>query len=594
MKSESCPVGLVSLSSVVMALGLVMTSGLAFGVERKVLIVGIDGMRADCLIAANTPNIDAIIADGAVDWTCQAEDITISGPCWSSILTGVHRAKHLVTGNSFVPNDYQHYPHLYSRIREQCSTVRTASIVHWTPVNTQILQGNADLILSGLTDDQVRDACVTAVSQDAADVIFLHFDDVDHAGHGFGFSPTVPEYIATIEATDARVGAVMAAIQARPTYANEDWLVIVVSDHGGSGTSHGANIPEHRTVALVVSGDSTDSGTTIPTPTTIADVSPTVMAFLGLTVDPAWGWDGQAVGLDLANSPSVPLSCPSIVPLFFEGFEAVPLGPSVNEPVAQGVWSGTPPIGWSVDDTGVPGFNDPNVGVTEWEGWAFTNNDWWVSVAADQNRSQFTRGLGAIAVADPDEWDDRGAPSALGTYNAHLITPEISLAGVRPGSVRVEFDSSWRFEGLQRAELTARFDGGSPVTLLDWRSQAGTNFKPDATNEAVAITVDNPQGASSMILDFALLDAGNNWWWAIDNLQVFGEASLCVADVDDGSTSGTPDGGVTIDDLLFYLLIFNLGATRADIDNGTSTGIPDGGVTIDDLLYFISRFNAGC
>ncbi|QQS09716.1 MAG: hypothetical protein IPK69_03605 [Phycisphaerales bacterium] len=68
----------------------------------------------------------------------------------------------------------------------------------------------------------------------------------------------------------------------------------------------------------------------------------------------------------------------------------------------------------------------------------------------------------------------------------------------------------------------------------------------------------------------------------------------CVADVDDGSGTGTPDGGVTIDDLLYYLSIFNLGDVAADVDDGSGTGTPDAGVTIDDLLYFLTRFNAGC
>lgn len=31
-----------------------------------------------------------------------------------------------------------------------------------------------------------------------------------------------------------------------------------------------------------------------------------------------------------------------------------------------------------------------------------------------------------------------------------------------------------------------------------------------------------------------------------------------------------------------------------DVDDGTGTGTPDGGVTIDDLLYFLQRFEAGC
>lgn len=68
----------------------------------------------------------------------------------------------------------------------------------------------------------------------------------------------------------------------------------------------------------------------------------------------------------------------------------------------------------------------------------------------------------------------------------------------------------------------------------------------------------------------------------------------CIADTDDGSGIGTPDGGVTIDDLLFYLSIFEAGDIRSDVDDGTSTGMPDGGVTIDDLLYFLARFELGC
>ncbi|MGD9789934.1 MAG: GC-type dockerin domain-anchored protein [Phycisphaerales bacterium] len=69
---------------------------------------------------------------------------------------------------------------------------------------------------------------------------------------------------------------------------------------------------------------------------------------------------------------------------------------------------------------------------------------------------------------------------------------------------------------------------------------------------------------------------------------------VCVADVDDGTGTGTPDGGVTIDDLLYYLSIFNQGLVSADVDDGSGTGTPDGGVTIDDLLYYLARFNAGC
>ncbi len=69
---------------------------------------------------------------------------------------------------------------------------------------------------------------------------------------------------------------------------------------------------------------------------------------------------------------------------------------------------------------------------------------------------------------------------------------------------------------------------------------------------------------------------------------------LCVADVDDGSGSGTPDGGVTIDDLIYYLTLFEAGDVQADVDDGSGTGTPDAGVTIDDLIFFLTRFEAGC
>lgn len=68
----------------------------------------------------------------------------------------------------------------------------------------------------------------------------------------------------------------------------------------------------------------------------------------------------------------------------------------------------------------------------------------------------------------------------------------------------------------------------------------------------------------------------------------------CVSDQDDGSGTGTPDGAVTIDDLLFFLVKFEEGNAMADVDDGTGTGSPDGAVTIDDLLFDLARFEAGC
>jgi hypothetical protein len=68
----------------------------------------------------------------------------------------------------------------------------------------------------------------------------------------------------------------------------------------------------------------------------------------------------------------------------------------------------------------------------------------------------------------------------------------------------------------------------------------------------------------------------------------------CVADVDDGSGTGIPDGGVGVEDLLYYLSLFDGGLLGADVDDGSGTGVPDGGVGIEDLLYYLQRYDAGC
>lgn len=217
--------------------------------------------------------------------------------------------------------------------------------------------------------------------------------------------------------------------------------------------------------------------------------------------------------------------------LFLEDFEGLALGPNVDEAAAgEAVWTKTPPAGWSIDDSQMFAADNPDRGVTEWEGWSFAVRDWWV-LADDQTRSQFTKASGVVAIADPDEWDDRGSPASEGKFNSFLKTPSISLAGIPANSLFVQFDSSWRPEccddgdnsNNQTATVTASFDGGAPVEILKYDSQGGSpTFKPDSQNETAVVPLKNPAGASSVVLTFGLTNAGNDWWWAIDNLIVQG------------------------------------------------------------------------
>ena len=279
---------------------------------KHVLLIGIDGIRVDTLQEAATPEIDGLVADGAVTYDAFAggelgevtEQPTFSGPGWSSILTGVWIDKHGVMFNVFDDANFDEYPHFFARVREMNPDVYLSSFVTWAPINESILpSGGADAQFSpDVVDSAEGDLAVTAavvehLGAETPDVLFVHLDEVDHQGHVSGYSTRVPEYMSAIETVDGQVGEMLAAMRGRDTYDVEDWLVIVTTDHGGEGVGHGGQSDAERTISLIVSGESVLDGQTIlPGPGHTA-VPPTVMQHLGLAVDPAWGWESEAFGL---------------------------------------------------------------------------------------------------------------------------------------------------------------------------------------------------------------------------------------------------------------------------------------------------------
>ena len=223
-----------------------------------------------------------------------------------------------------------------------------------------------------------------------------------------------------------------------------------------------------------------------------------------------------------------------------EDFEGVALGPNVEEgrnlPVInETAWTNSPPEGWSIENM-VPGQDedlDLN-GVTEWIGWSFADKEWWTSAAGDQRRSEFSKGQGTVMVADPDEWDDADHPDSAteGWYNTFAQTSEISLEGVDANSVELTFDSSWRPEFdsnyQQTGSVKVSYDGGPLEEVLLWESDETSEFYKDdnSTNETITVPLNNPEGATSMVVEFGLFDAGNDWWWAIDNIQITGAGDV--------------------------------------------------------------------
>ena len=78
--------------------------------------------------------------------------MSISGPSWTSHLTGVFCDAHNVTENSFKGGSISN--NLFSMIRESLPDAVLASIVNWAPINEQII-GDYATIAEEYPDDDV-------------------------------------------------------------------------------------------------------------------------------------------------------------------------------------------------------------------------------------------------------------------------------------------------------------------------------------------------------------------------------------------------------------------------------------------------------
>ncbi len=229
--------------------------------------------------------------------------------------------------------------------------------------------------------------------------------------------------------------------------------------------------------------------------------------------------------------------------LFSENFESFKLKEAVSESedLSLGeVWTDEFPAGWKRDntDTPEPDPEDPTVGPEEFYGFTVVNKDWWVQTAGNQDRILFEEGDGNILVADADEYDDQakvdgrdldegggvGFPDAM---NVFLTTPSISLNGFDRGSARLLFDSSFRPYDMMTGLVDVSFDNGATwknLVTLDLEAFDGVNSSLDRVSEEVTVSLGAPANAASAMIRFGLTDAGNDWWWALDNIQVTANA----------------------------------------------------------------------
>ena len=227
---------------------------------KKILVIGVDGIINTAIEYAATPGIDKLIADASYSMNGFGGIPAYGSSGWATMLTGVSADKHGVTTNkSFTGNRFTQYPSVVSRIKSGAPAIVVASVVRTAEINT-LLNQNADQKFQYNTDEDVYKKSVELVKQADMGAIFVQFSSPADVGQSVGFQLRQASYVIAIQKIDEYVAGLHAAIQARATYATEDWSIFFASTHGGteSGVPQ-STTPEEINVPVILSGAELDN-----------------------------------------------------------------------------------------------------------------------------------------------------------------------------------------------------------------------------------------------------------------------------------------------------------------------------------------------
>ncbi len=282
---------------------------------RKVVFVIADGIAADVIEKVNTPAIDRIVRDGRYvrmhvggEKGGYTQTPTISAVGYNSLITGVWYNKHNIPDNAIKEPNY-YYKNVFRLLKESDPSKKTAVYSSWLDNRTKLVAeglpeaGNilvdyhADgYELDTLTfphdkersfmnriDEKVIEEASAGIRSAAPDLSWVYLEYTDDLGHKYGDSP---EYYKAVEILDAQMGKLYDAVRFREKQFNEEWLLIITTDHGrdeASGMNHGGHTDRQRSTWMVCNRDILNDYVRYYEPW-IVDIMPTIARFMGLKI----------------------------------------------------------------------------------------------------------------------------------------------------------------------------------------------------------------------------------------------------------------------------------------------------------------------
>lgn len=273
----------------------------------KAIMIIIDGVPADLLEKVPTPNIDAISQEGAYTRAAlggerggYSETPTISAVGYNSMLTGTWSNKHNVFGNGIENPNYNYWT-IFRFLKESRPSSTLGIYSTWLDNRTKLLGSGLpqtnnlklDYYSDGyeldtvrfphdklskyinLIDEEVTREAALSIREDAPDLSWVYLQYTDDMGHMYGDSE---QMIDAIKKADRQIGDVYNALKYREQNFNEDWMIVVTTDHGRdvvTGSSHGSQSDRERTIWITTNIKELNQHFHAHTPT-IVDILPSV------------------------------------------------------------------------------------------------------------------------------------------------------------------------------------------------------------------------------------------------------------------------------------------------------------------------------
>ncbi len=252
---------------------------------KKAVFIGFDGVRADTFRDLDTHEnsaLNAVLNDGGHAYLSYAGGInypyyniqaTDSAPGWTTMLTGELYYKTGVLWNDYEKNDK--YPTLMKSLIDNKLADKTSFYSSWGSYLGTTLKSEVDSCIAAgynanyvdaakfVTDKKYEsesaniDAAVSGLAvadlqnDDCSDFIFALYESTDEAGHAAGYHPDNEVYMNAFAFEDELAKQIIDAVKSRPTYNEEDWLIIMSSDHGGFNHAHGYCMAMERYTYIV-------------------------------------------------------------------------------------------------------------------------------------------------------------------------------------------------------------------------------------------------------------------------------------------------------------------------------------------------------